>query len=153
MSTNTFTSIITVLVIVSFLLLPVKTPANVVAEVHGSTIIVQHDLGGRLFDRLIMMDTYVRDGNHIIIRGTCASACTMYLAIGCVEPGATLGFHGPSVVGNDLSSKAFNEWSTVMANNYPPKIKDLFMEKWRYTTKGVYWITGKQAINLGAKAC
>jgi hypothetical protein len=79
------------------------------------------------------------------IRGTCASACTMHLATGCVWPKAVLIFHGPAA-----PPESFDHWSAAMARHYPPAIADWFMAEGRY---GQWRMTGAEAIRLGARAC
>lgn len=120
----------------------------------ASTIIIKHDLGGSIKQRII--DINQLSDKKVIIDGVCASSCTMLLKIACVTNKSKLYFHGPSsqFFGVGLPKKEFDKWSNVMANYYPNRIKEKFLTEWRYTTVGTIMITGKDAIKLyGVNKC
>jgi hypothetical protein len=50
-------------------------------------------MGGSIPDHQALVRWVERSGCEIRIEGDCASACTMLLQVGCVAPGARLGFH------------------------------------------------------------
>lgn len=82
----------------------------------------------------------------------CASACTMYLDTGCVTPVHRLGFHGPSSASGALSRRDFDLASEMIAEHYPPQIREAFMREWRHSAR-LTWIDGAEAVRLGAVAC
>lgn len=92
----------------------------------------------------------VNSGCSPRIEGQCASACTMYLATGCVTQDALLGFHRASVTGGDTKREEF--WSKVMSSYYPAAIQDWY-NNGPINSRDVVWIRGKEAIRLGAKEC
>lgn len=113
-------------------------------------------LGGgylaRRSDRIAQMRS---TGQRVEIRGTCISACTMYLSLPnvCITPGAVLGFHGPSENGRPLPPRDFEYWSQVMAANYAEPLRSWFMNTARYNTSGYYQISGAQLIRMGYPQC
>lgn len=117
-----------------------------------SQIIIKHDNGGSIEQKIVEINSI---DENVIIDGFCASSCTMMLKIACVTPNSTLLFHGPSsqFYGIGLPKKDFEKWSAIMADYYPPKIKEWFMNKARYITVGGITMTGKEAIKLGARKC
>lgn len=125
-----------------------------VTELKASPIVIKHDLGGSIEQRII--DIKVIGDNEVIIDGICASSCTMLLKVACVTTTSKLYFHGPSsqFYGIGLSQKDFDKWSKVMASYYPKKLKSKFMNEWRYVTVGVTMVTGKDLIETyGVREC
>ncbi len=108
--------------------------------------VIDRDPGGLIGARAALIAAETAAGVTHEIRGTCASACTMHLANGCVLPGARLIFHGPQTG----DPAAFDRWSQVMARHYPPAIRDWFMATGRY---GQTTMSGATAIALGAREC
>lgn len=107
-----------------------------------------------LYDGGVGISTYARvieAGPPADILGTCASACTMWLANGCVHPEATLTFHGAEYPSGDpMTSDRQDYWDGIMAKYYPPQIADWFMAEVRF---GEWQMTGAAAILAGAKPC
>lgn len=75
--------------------------------------------------------------------GYCASACTLYLLRGCLEPGTALVFHLPSV------DHAY--WRDLMADHYPPAIAAWFLSL--PPDAPAMAMTGAEAVRLGADPC
>lgn len=93
----------------------------------------------------------VEAGPPAEIRGVCASACTMWLANGCVHPDATLIFHEPVYPSGDpMPPDRFDYWTAYMARHYPPAIDDWYMREGRF---GEWQMTGAAAILAGAQPC
>ena len=117
-----------------------------VTELKASPIVIKYDLGGSIEQRTL--DIKAIGGNEVIIDGVCASSCTMLLKVACVTTTSKPYFHGPSsqFYGVGLSQKEFDKWSKVMASYYPKKLKNKFMNEWRYVTVGVIMVTGKDLI-------
>lgn len=121
----------------------------------GLVLLVLHDTGGGVDDRLRMM----RDLGpaHVEIRGECLSACTMFLGLPdvCVSPGAVLGFHGPTtpLPGIPLPPDDWERATQTMAAQYPPRLRRWFLSDARYYSGDYLTLTGEQVINLGAKPC
>jgi hypothetical protein len=118
--------------------------------------VVDHDLGGPVAERITQIERLRSNGTRVEIRGTCTSACTMFLGLpnACVRPSARLGFHGPTTaIGLPLMPKDFEYWSRVMADHYPPKLRAWFMQTARHATMSVTKISGSHAIRMGARKC
>lgn len=82
-----------------------------------------------------------------VIRGFCASACTMRLKRDCVAPGAVLVFHGPQTD----DPERFERFSRTMASHYGPGLRDWFMDVGRF---GQHRMTGADLLARGwARAC
>ena len=69
-------------------------------------------------------------GQRVEVRGTCLSACTMYLGLTnlCITPSAEFGFHGPTRNGRKLPAEEFDHWSLVMARDYTPQLQRWYMQ-------------------------
>jgi ATP-dependent protease ClpP protease subunit len=119
--------------------------------------VIRNDLGGSIEARLQMIANLRNVGERVEIRGVCASSCTMLLGLPttCVAPNARLHFHGPSTqfYGVALAPKEFERWSRIMAEHYPPAIRQWFMSTARHTIMGTIAISGNEAARLGARAC
>lgn len=114
---------------------------------------INHDIGGPLIT-YAMEAARVED--RIEIRGTCASACTLFIGREntCLGPNARLGFHGPYSTRGKMGEDQFDRASIFMAGYYPPKIAAWFMKTARFTgPNSVVWLTSAQAIDMGAKPC
>lgn len=90
------------------------------------------------------------------IKGSCMSACTIFLGLPkvCVYPNAQLGFHGAWP--KSASAKKQRIADARMGNYLPPRLKKLYMEKWRHNgAMSFKMITGRQAaaIQPGLKLC
>ena len=92
----------------------------------------------------------IEAGEVAAIKGVCASACTMYLKTGCVYPDATLGFHSSSVTSGKEEDRL--KWNNIIASFYPKNLSEWYLAG-PANSKRVVWISGKQAIALGAKQC
>lgn len=75
--------------------------------------------------------------------GYCASACTLYLLNGCLQPQTALIFHLPSV--------DHDYWRNLMASHYPPAIAAWFLSL--PAGSPAIEMTGSQAVELGATTC
>lgn len=78
-------------------------------------LVIDHGPGGGVNTRARLIEQQEAAGEHIEIRGYCASACTMQLHNSCVWPDAVLGFHGPSRRDPPLSTHNAARSSAVMA--------------------------------------
>ena len=118
-------------------------------------IIIWHDMGGGIEDRLRQM--HLIGAQHVEIRGECVSACTLFLGLPdvCVWPAAQLGFHGPrtALPGIPLPRREWERVTAEMAAEYPPAIREWFMVEARYHVTDYLVISGAQAIQMGARAC
>ena len=100
------------------------------------------DMGGSIKERLDNLD-------RSAIYGTCASACTMRLKVACVWPTAYLGFHAA----HNGTTPALELWGTeTMANHYPEPLRLWYLSGPAHSIEPI-WITGRQAIAMGATAC
>ena len=120
-------------------------------------LVVTNDLGGALQDRVAQVEQLRRNGTRVEIRGTCVSACTLYLGLSrtCVDRNARLGFHGPSTPfpGIPLPPDQFERLTQQMAAYYPGGIRGWFMTTARKVTDQYYVLTGAEAISMGARPC
>ena len=97
-----------------------------------------YDPGGSILGYAARADDYTGP-----LPAYCASACTMYLARGCVMPETVLVFHLPT------PDRPY--WRGIMSDHYPPAIADWFMALPAGT--GPLEMTGAEAIRLGARGC
>lgn len=120
-------------------------------------LVVTNDLGGVLTDYMASVEKLRRNGTPVVIRGTCVSACTLYLGLpnACVARNARLGFHGPSspFPGIPLPPNQFERVSRQMATYYPADIRAWFLTTARKVTENYYVLTGAEAIAMGARPC
>jgi len=118
-------------------------------------MIIWHDMGGSVDERLAQMQALAY--THVEIRGTCVSACTLFLGLPdvCVWPEAILGFHGPrtALPGIPLPRRDWERVTTQMGLEYPLALRQWFMEVARYHTGDYLVLSGAQVIALGARAC
>jgi hypothetical protein len=81
------------------------------------------DPGGVLYDYTSRVRLADRVGVEIEIRGTCVSACTVYLGAKnvCVHPDARFWFHAA----HDGKTRRVNDYATQqMATHWPPPIRE-----------------------------
>lgn len=106
---------------------------------------IRHDGGGNIAayaDLIDMLGT-----KEVRIVGVCKSACTMFLGAQnvCVDPHASLGFHGPD--GKDESIAYLLQLVDKIASHYPPELAREFREDW-----GLYqdltWRTGADILAM-----
>jgi len=120
-----------------------------------AAIIIQSDRGGLIAQRNERIRGYRAAGQRIELRGTCLSACTMYLSLpnACVASNATFGFHGPTRNGRSLPPQEFDHFSRLMADNYREPLRSWFMSTARHRTAGYYSLSGAELINMGYRSC
>jgi hypothetical protein len=115
----------------------------------GFKLIVEDDNGGNTFG-------YERQGRQlrhfqatIIISGRCLSSCVAYIGLprACVMPGAQLMFHHARAATEALRVAGEN----AVLSTVPPRLAGY----WRacINEQDECWITGEQAIAMGAKPC
>jgi hypothetical protein len=103
-------------------------------------------MGGSISDHAAAVRVMERAGCMAVIEGKCASACTMFLKVGCVTPGARLGFHAPTGTSNPA------RFARIMAEYLPPRLARWYLAgPWKSDIP--VWITGTEAIRLGARRC
>lgn len=130
----------------------VAQTANLIA---GIGLVVKVDRGGKLGQRARKIAALRATGERVELRGTCLSACTMYLDLpgACVGPEAVFGFHGPSRDGRPLPALEFEHWSKLMAAHYREPLRGWFMSEGRFRTAGYFRISGAELIRMGYPAC
>ena len=121
----------------------------------SAAIVVRSDRGGMLGQRSQEIRKLRAAGQRVELRGTCLSACTMYLSLPnvCVSASAVFGFHGPTRNGQSLPPDEFNHWSELMASNYREPLRSWFLTKARYRTSGYYKLSGAELIRMGYSPC
>ena len=93
-----------------------------------ATVRIDDDLGGQIGEYLAKYEALRVSGEHVIIDGTCASACTMILGVVprnriCVTPQATLEFHAawdPMPSGDHMVSSAGTK---ILWSSYPSDVR------------------------------
>jgi hypothetical protein len=93
----------------------------------SATVTIYDDPGGQIGEYLDRFHALRRSGEHVIIDGTCASACAMLLGVLprnqiCVTPRAVFAFHSawePTPGGNKLSKAG----TKYMWANYPSNVR------------------------------
>lgn len=120
-----------------------------------AAIIIQSDRGGLIGQRNQRIRSYRAANQRVELRGTCLSACTMYLSLpnACVASNATFGFHGPTRNGRKLPQREFDHFSKVMASNYREPLRSWFMNTARHRTSGYYSLSGAELIRMGYRRC
>src|SRR5438876_12208201 len=98
------------------------TPASATVRIHDN-------YGGRIDKYIRRFAQMRRSGEHVIVDGTCNSACT--LLVGsipegriCVTERASLGFHAAWVFGMGRQQVPSPQWTDVLWRNYPDPIRD-----------------------------
>ncbi len=94
----------------------------------SATVRIHSDPGGRIDQYLSRYSQMRASGEHVIVDGTCNSACTLLLGALprdriCVTDQASLGFHAawePDENGHPVQSPA---WTRVLWHNYPQPIR------------------------------
>lgn len=121
----------------------------------GAALIIRNDPGGLLGARSAELRRLRASGQRVELRGSCYSACTMYLGLPnvCIAPGARLGFHGPSWYGADLPPDRFEHWSQVIARNYREPLRSWFLGEARYKTRDYIVLSGAELIRMGYPRC
>lgn len=121
------------------------------------TLVIYRDHGGPVVDRAMDIQRMMSRRQPVQIRGICHSACTMYLALPdtCVFPTAVLGFHGPfnGVTGEALDPDVFEIISRMMANHYPPRLREWFLETGRHRFDGHWEIAGADLTRFDVPLC
>ena len=120
--------------------------------------VVTDDLGGLVGVRMIVIDAFRENETLVEIRGTCASACTLFLGLDttCVAPAAMLGFHGPSETNPEVpvTKAAWDATTRAMASYYPPALRGPFLNRWRYLGDAqLAWVSGARLIEAGVRPC
>ncbi len=120
-----------------------------------SALVVTSDYGGRLSERVSEIRNLRESGQSVELRGSCMSACTMYLSLPnvCITQSARFGFHGPSYRGEKLDDRLFQYWSNVMASHYREPLRSWFMSEARYRITGYYELSGAELIRMGYNEC
>lgn len=132
-------------------------PASAVRAEGGgwAPLVVRMDTGGGLGDRSALVRRLASSGQRVELRGTCYSACTLYLALAnvCVSPSADFGFHGPSFHGRRLTGSEFERWSQMMAQHYREPLRSWFLSTARYRVSDYYRMSGAALIRMGYPSC
>lgn len=120
-----------------------------------SPLIIAHDRGGLLGQRSAEVRQIAQSGQRVELRGTCLSACTLYLGVPdvCVAPGARFGFHGPSWHGTPLIASEFERWSQLMASHYREPLRSWYLQTARHRITGHYELSGASLIGMGYARC
>ncbi len=132
---------------------PLALPAT--AAPGGSVLVVTNDRGGSLGERADLIRQLRSSGQRVELRGTCLSACTMYLGLTniCISASAQFGFHGPTRDGHRLPAAEFDLWSQVMARNYAPELQRWYLHTARHRISGYYRKSGAELIRMGYPEC
>ena len=107
-----------------------------------ATVRIYDDPGGQIGEYLAKFRAVRISGEHIVIDGTCASACTMLLGTIprdriCVTPRATLVFHSawdPAPTG-DVISNAGNQ---ILWSSYPSDVRKWISRKGGLHSQTIY---------------
>lgn len=136
------------------------TPDTTTAGPTRSVLQVDRDMGGFYLERVTEMADIALADTHVEIRGTCASACTLYLGMEnrtCIHPKARLGFHGPQAFKNGRMHRVpepfRSEVVATIAQHYPPAFRAWYLKNAAPLSGRLVWLTGQEAIAMGARAC
>ncbi len=113
------------------------------------------DSGGNLREYAAQVNRLNAQGAAKVIRGVCASACTILLGVKkvCVEPTAELWFHAAHLPGVDQPDSL---GSLEMLSFYPPPVRE-----WAIRTQAIESVdfnaskklSGEQLIGMGISPC
>lgn len=134
---------------------PTEAVAQTANLISGMGLVVKVDRGGKLGQRARKIAALRATGERVELRGTCLSACTMYLDLpgACVGPEAVFGFHGPTRDGRALPAQEFEHWSNLMASHYREPLRSWYMSEGRFRTAGYFQVSGTELIRMGYPAC
>ncbi|MFD2739601.1 hypothetical protein ACFSUD_08480 [Sulfitobacter aestuarii] len=138
----------------AFLALPIAAQAQTYPQ--SRPHIVKNDRGGLLLKRLAEIRNLRRTGQPVRITGSvCYSTCTMLIGLPqtCISADTTFGFHGPSSFGRPLDPHTFNRASAVISEHYPAPLRSWYMSKARYNLRSLSYVSGREMIRLGVRAC
>lgn len=118
----------------------------------GTARTITHDTGGRISKFHRHFRIAIKANVHYRIKGTCLSACTIYLGLPyvCVYPDAILGFHGtwPRI----LDPKQQEIADLKIGRYLPPNLKHLYMRKWRHKNAlSFQYLTGSDIASIEPK--
>lgn len=147
--------------VIVFALLAALTPSESAADArldNALKVVIHNDRGGALQPRLDRLERFRRLGTEVEIRGTCKSACTVYLALErvCVTRDAKVAFHGPQYAdGSEMSEDEFEYWTRLLASHYPRGIDSWFLRDARHVIGGGNFLTlrGSELIRFGVREC
>lgn len=86
-----------------------------------SDYVITNDRGGTVIEYALKAAEIERSGRRLVIKGRCASACTIYLRYPktCVTPSASLQFHAPY----GASPHALRAAKAYLLKSYPAKVR------------------------------
>lgn len=124
-------------------------PANAnINPTETPVTIIWHDNGGVVGDYARAVMAAQHSGQRVEIAGECSSACTMWLAAACVRPTARFGFHGATAARRSDAYLA----NLYMAGFYPPVMQEWYL-RGPATGQRLQWISGRDAVGMGANGC
>ena len=153
---SSLTNFVRVLCIMLCFLLISKPAKASVNDNMQNVLVIGNDRGGLLRTRLEQIEELRARNIAIEIRGRiCYSTCTLFLGLEqtCVNPNTIFGFHGPSSYGRALQPSVFEQASRIIANHYPPALRQWYLQSGRYKINSIYRIRGEQMIRLGVPQC
>jgi hypothetical protein len=113
---------------------------------------ITHDTGGRISKFHRHFNIAIKANVRYRIKGTCLSACTIYLGLPyvCVYPDAVLGFHGAWPRLLDPEQQRIADLS--MGRYLPPKLKQQYMDEWRHKNALSFkYLTGADIVSMEPK--
>lgn len=106
--------------------------------------VIRDDPGGII--QVYLMETgRLRDsGERVVIKGRCASACTLHLSLpgACVTAGARLGFHRA----RSESPTAAEFYTQLMLKSYPRKVREWVVRSGAMNGDRVKWLQGSELL-------
>ena len=103
-------------------------------------IVITYDEGGEVSKYAQRERAWEAKGRHIIVRGLCGSACTLYLKSPylCAEPSAQFVFHASYFRYGKLGTEDDPESNTYMLQRYPARIKEFIVSQGGLTSTPIY---------------
>jgi hypothetical protein len=131
--------------VMGYLILATTLSLTACAAPAQDVVVIRYNEGGDMIDFINERSRMQGSGKTYRIDGFCASACAMFLSLPnvCVTPRSKLGFHR-----GDGLWEVFRDAYIV---HLPPAMRGWYVAN-AETTRTVF-ITGSQAIALGANAC
>ena len=117
-------------------------------------VIIDVDTGGALLQYLLQAEQYNSDGTRVVIRGSCWSACTVFLGVNnvCAEPSASFHFHAAYTLREGERVKAPGA-TQIMIETYPEPIQQWIKSIGGLETDRWHFILGPDFSDWGVPAC
>jgi hypothetical protein len=126
--------------------------AAVTTSCAEATMWITSDRGETVLDYAERFRQARAAGEHVVIDGSCLSACTMVIGMlprdkVCATPKAVLGFHAAFRPTSDGRKVASTDATQFMMNTYPPPLRKWISERGGLTTQMLF-LSGRELASF-----